>query len=183
MVVSQRQSDLLLSDERASKRNYFPFSSSYAVTDFSSFCFCQSAKCPKFGVKRSLGKENGQRRRRAQRANRIFPFLLCPANVSRREKKMISFSEISRHRLTIEWAVELRKSAGYKHSSRGPGRIEWHFDSFLCEQNVTSGRRRSRSIDCRQQLTTNKAVKTSDLWAFVWNFTFVARKKIAHRIQ
>lgn len=157
VVVSR--SDLPLSDERrTSKRNYFPFTSSRVDRPFlwSRFCRFEVTKWAK-PEKKKMAKDADVRRN-----IHSFSVFILSRKKKRDKNKNYLFRDLwlsARH-----WMVELRVTVSYKRPA-GTREHQTALRLFLCERTVTNV---CRSID---SLTTNKAVKTTDLWPFVSNFT------------
>lgn len=102
----------------------------------------------------------------------FFPFLFQSQKKKRDENKNYLFRDLwlsSRH-----WMVELRVTVSYKRPA-GTREHQMALRIFLCERIVTNV---CRSID---SLTTSKAVKTTDLWPFVSNFTSHQLHRLAHQ--
>lgn len=102
----------------------------------------------------------------------FFPFLFQSQKKKRDENKNYLFRDLwlsSRH-----WMVELRVTVSYKRPA-GTREHQMALRIFLCERIVTNA---CRSID---SLTTSKAVKTTDLWPFVSNFTSHQLHRLAHQ--
>lgn len=122
-----------------------------------------------FEVTRWPNKKKKRKWRKTQtygETSTLFPFSFC-SQEKRDENQNYLFRDLwlsSRH-----WMVELRVTVSYKRPA-GTREHQMAIRLFLCEQIVTNV---CRSID---SLATNKAVKTTDLWPFVSNFTFLSHR-------